>query len=84
MVYLHNMIEVHMVILLKLCLVMRVSSWFSCFKLLALQLCRMETSSFMTSAPDALVFVQVCNPVAGVRQGATGPERHPPCNSFPG
>ena len=34
------------------------SSWFSCFKLLV---CNYKgTSSFMTSALDALVFVQVC------------------------
>ena len=36
-----------------------VDSWFSCFKLLV---CNYKgTSSFMTSAPDALVFVKVCN-----------------------
>ena len=29
----------------------------------------------MTLALDALVFVKVCKPVVGVRQGATGPGR---------
>ena len=50
--YLHNIL---IVMVISKCLV---DFWFSCFKLL---ICTYKgTSSFMTSALDALVLVQVC------------------------